>query len=353
MRRLALPAAAGASRVVLAPFVAMVAPLFAEWPQPYLSALAAAAAVCVGLVAWVLASDAGFDEVIEARTQRVEARPAQDAPSYRSRAGAWPLAPTGRPEAIFVWKAATQSVRAVDRRALIRMASILISMAIVATALGKGDGVAAAVCVFALVGAGIAILLGPQILRLDIREDLQHLAVLKTWPVDGGAVARGEILWPGLLLSAVAWAAIAIAAPLSGPIFRRTPLEDRIAVSAAAALLAPALVFAQYLIHNAIALVFPAWVQLGGQRARGLDAMGQRIITLGGALLVLALMALPAAVPGAIVWFVARPFVGVFAAVPAAAAASAALLAEVVVGTEVIGPLFDRADVTAIEQPAS
>src|SRR5262249_45236701 len=120
VRRLAIPAAEGVSRLVLAPFVAIVSPLFAEWPQPYLSSLAAAGAGGGGLLAWVLASDAGFDEVIEARAQRVEARPAQDAPSYRSRAGAWRLAPAGRPEAIFVWKAATQSVRAVDRRGLIR-----------------------------------------------------------------------------------------------------------------------------------------------------------------------------------------------------------------------------------------
>ena len=50
----------------------------------------------------------------------------------------------------------------------------------------------------------------------------------------------------------------------------------------ALAILAPALVFAQLTIHNAVALMFPAWVPLGNQRPRGLDAMGQRLIMLGG-----------------------------------------------------------------------
>ena len=43
---------------------------------------------------------------------------------------------------------------------------------------------------------------------------------------------------------------------------------------AALAIVAPALVFAQFTIHNAVALIFPAWVPLGNQRPRGLDAMG-------------------------------------------------------------------------------
>ena len=45
---------------------------------------------------------------------------------------------------------------------------------------------------------------------------------------------------------------------------------------------APALVLAQYVIHNAMALLFPAWVSVGRERPRGVDAMGQRLIMLGG-----------------------------------------------------------------------
>ena len=63
--------------------------------------------------------------------------------------------------------------------------------------------------------------------------------------------------------------------------------------------MAPALVFAQLTIHNGVALMFPAWVPLGNQRPRGLDAMGQRLIMLGGTWLLLVIMTLPGAIAGA------------------------------------------------------
>ena len=50
-------------------------------------------------------------------------------------------------------------------------------------------------------GAVFAILMAPQVLRIDIRQDLQHLELLKTWPVKASAVVRGELLWPGVLIT--------------------------------------------------------------------------------------------------------------------------------------------------------
>ena len=41
--------------------------------------------------------------------------------------------------------------------------------------------------------------MAPQILRIDMRQDLRHLELLKTWPVKASAVVRGELLWPGAL----------------------------------------------------------------------------------------------------------------------------------------------------------
>ena len=49
--------------------------------------------------------------------------------------------------------------------------------------------------------------------------------------------------------------------------------------------------------------MFPAWVPLGSQRPRGLDAMGQRLIMLAATWLLLVVMALPGAIAGGIVWF--------------------------------------------------
>ena len=108
--------------------------------------------------------------------------------------------------------------------------------------------------------------------------------------------------------------------------------------------------FAQLTIHNAAALLFPAWVPLGQQRPRGLDAMGQRLIMLGATWLLLVISVIPGAVAGAIVWLALRAFVGAAAIVPAALVCAAAVAAEVLVATEALGPAYESLDLTAVER---
>ena len=122
------------------------------------------------------------------------------------------------------------------------------------------------------------------------------------------------------------------------------------ATGAAIAIVAPALVFAQLTIHNGVALMFPAWVPLGNQRPRGLDAMGQRLIMLGGTWLLLIVMMLPGAIAGAIVWFALGPFVGPAMLVPAAVVCTVIVGIEVLLATEALGPAYERLDVMAVER---
>jgi ABC-2 type transport system permease protein len=120
---------------------------------------------------------------------------------------------------------------------------------------------------------------------------------------------------------------------------------------AAIAILAPAMVFSQLTIHNAVALMFPAWVPLGSQRARGLDAMGQRLIMMGGTWVLLIVGLLPAVIGGGIVWLVLFYFAaGPLAMIPAAAACTAIVAVEVFVATEALGPAYDRLDVMSVEK---
>jgi ABC-2 type transport system permease protein len=119
---------------------------------------------------------------------------------------------------------------------------------------------------------------------------------------------------------------------------------------AAIAIVAPALVFSQLMIHNAVALLFPAWVPLGNQRPRGLDAMGQRLILLGGTWLLLMVSALPGAIAGGVVWFALQRFVGPAALLPAAVVCAVIVGLEVLLATEAIGPAYERLDVMAVER---
>jgi ABC-2 type transport system permease protein len=340
-----------AAHVALMPFIALAGPLFAEWPQPYLIAIAWAVVVTAGVAGWVLLSDEAFQEAVADVAERRAQEPVtKGAPTYKVRSTGWRLSPLGRPETAFAWKAAMQTFRMVDRRTLVRVVAILFSLTVISASMGRANGLASMLGAFALAGTVFAILLAPQVLRIDLRQDLAHLELLKTWPIKAAAVVRGELLWPGLVITVVAWAMLAAATYLSGTILDRVSVGVRWGGGAALAILAPALIFAQLTIHNAVALVFPAWVPLGNQRARGLDAMGQRLIMLGGTWLLLILSLLPGAIAGGLVWFVLQRLVGAGAMVPAAIVCTLVVGVEVMLATEAIGPVYERLDVLAVER---
>jgi len=296
-------------------------------------------------------SDEAFQEAVAEAVERRSQEPAaKGAATYKVRSPGWTLAPIGRPETAFAWKAAMQTLRTVDKVTLLRAAVILFSLTMIAASMGHANGLASMLGAFSLAGSIFAILMAPQIVRIDMRQDLQHLEILKTWPVKASAVVRGELLWPGALITAGAWTMIAVAMFLSGTILPELSAGLRLSGGAALAILAPALVFSQLTIHNAVALLFPAWVPLGNQRPRGLDAMGQRLIMLGGTWLLLIISALPAAIVGGIIWFALVRFIGQAALVPAAIVGTVIICVEVLLATEAMGPAYERLDMTAVDR---
>jgi Putative ABC exporter len=342
----------GVSHLVLWPFMTIASPVFAEWPLPYLISVGGALLMLVVVAAWVLLSDEAFQEAVAEVAERRGHQPTKKkgAATYVVRSTGWTLAPIGRPETAFAWKAAMQSLRMVDKGSLVRIVAIGVALTIVAASMGQANGLASLLGAFSLAATVFAILLAPQVVRIDMRQDLRHLELLKTWPVKASAVVRGEMLWPGVMITACAWAMLAPAAYLSGTILTDLSLGWRVSGAAALAIVAPSLVFSQLTIHNAAALLFPAWVPLGNQRPRGLDAVGQRLIMLGGTWLMLTLSALPGAIPGAIVWFALRPFIGPAALVPAALVCTVLVGLEVLLATEAIGPAYERIDLMAVER---
>ena len=351
--QVAAAATSGMSGVVLWPFIALVRPIFAEWPGPYLRAVAGSATVLIACVAWVLKSDDAFQDAASEVAERTSSNAAARTVTYRTGTNGWTLAPTGRPETVFAWKAAMQTLRVFDGRSLVRLialAPVVIAMTITAAALGRANGLASMVAAFAMLGTAFSIVIAPQILSADLRQDLRHLELLKTWPVKSSAVVRGELMWPGALITAIAWVLLAVAVLLSGQLLAQIGLVWRMAAGAAIAIIAPALVFAQLTIHNGVALMFPAWVPLGDQRPRGLDAMGQRIIMFGATWVLLVIMVLPAALAGVIVWIALGWFFGPVILIPAASVCAVVVAIEVLLATEALGPVYERLDLTAVER---
>jgi len=344
----------GVSSVVLWPFLALARPLFAPTLTSFAVDVGAAFVVLGITIAWMLRRDEAFQEsAAVASARRAEKAQARRGTSVRARATGLSLSLTGRPEPAFFWKNGVQTLRLAGISAIrIGMAVLGVCGAAVSVAVNTFHlrGAAAAGCAVAMAVATFTAILGPQIVRTDLRSDLVHLELLKTWPVRAGAVIRGEMAWPALMLTAIGWMAIALAAALSPAAFPRIAPATRMTIAASMALLMPAFVFVQYLVQNAAALAFPAWVPQGNQRPRGVDAIGQRLIMLTGVLLLAAVLMIPGAVGGGAIFLALSRWTGVVGVVPAALVCTAIVLLEVLVGSELLGPLYERLDILAVER---
>jgi hypothetical protein len=103
---------------------------------------------------------------------------------------------------------------------------------------------------------------------------------------------------------------------------------------------------------NGAALLFPAWVVQGIERARGIDVLGQRIFFVAGLFLAMVLGLLPAALAAAIVFFVLLWVAG-----PIVAGVFGVLAALSVLGTEIafailfLGKRFEHFDLSVELRP--
>ena len=353
MVHLARATASGVPNLVLWPFMAILRPPLAATLPAFLVSLGWSLCVLAAVTGWMLSGASMFDAVAgEAGAQETtETRARLSTP--RARQIGWTLAPAGRIESLLLWKNAMQTIRGTSAsfwRFGGPALGLVVAMSAIAMAANRMRGPAGFVGMFAGIAAVAAVLFGPQMMRLDLRSDFEHLDLLKTWPARAADVIRGEIAWPALVMSVVACTCILIAAVLSGTALPEMPFVSRWSFAIAAAFAAPPLIAAQFAVHNAATIFFPAWVQLGRQRTRGIDAMGQRLIMLAAILLALLLFAAPGALVGGVLWFAFKGIVGDIVFVPIAMLFAAIVFLEVLVVTELLGPAYDRIDLTSIER---
>jgi hypothetical protein len=198
-----------------------------------------------------------------------------------------------------------------------------------------------------------SLMLGPQLLRQDFRQDLLLADVLKSYPMRGWQIALGEILAPAVVLTGFQWFLLIVATGLLWD-FQPLSLEKslRIGIACGAAVLIPVLNLITLQVPNAAVLLFPAWFQASKEGAQGIEATGQRLIFLLGQLLAFALTLLPAAIVFLVVFFLGQFALGLAAAVPLASLAAAVVLTgEAALGLMLLGWLFERFDVSAELNP--
>lgn len=295
------------ARVVLAPLLLLLAPLRAAGTMEWLDAIWPAA-IMLGLhYVWVMRSDVAFEEAaLQAsaeRARRLRERHGSSADAHVRRARPWfPLRPTGSASAAIVWKNLVQVRRTLPVRAMVVTFGVILVALFFAMA-GPAGEFPTLIGAFGIGISAMLVLFGPGRIRNDLRGDLLHLAVLRSYPVEPWALVGAEVAGAALVLTVaelLVFALSLVAFAASGPGFL-DPATGLLLLGAALVLLPVFNAFA-ILIQNAGALLFPAWVRVGPHRAAGIEALGQHLLTMTVTLLLVTLCLVPPALAGAAGW---------------------------------------------------
>jgi ABC-2 type transport system permease protein len=343
-------------RWALIPARAVAGALFAKSFAQALQSLGVLFLLDACLLGWVLLLDVPLEEAALAsaeRRSRLEARRRRRGVPLPRASGALRLKATGPPEVALAWK---------NWLALRRVYGARLGLLVVVVGLGFGSalwgvlqkksggadwrlGVAA--CAAGV--AGLTVLLGPMLFRTDLRADLRRLDILRTLPLSGLQVVRGELLAPAFLLGAAEVALLVLAFGLSvGVPFPGFPLAVRLAWAMGAVLLLPTATAAMLVVQNAAALVFPSLLVDDEERApRGVEAAGTRLLNLAASLLLLLVGFLPGATLGLAVGAVAFWVgLGPVAYTLGCSAAAGVLGLEVLLGLRWMGQGLEHLDPT-------
>lgn len=347
--------AAPPAAAVLLPFRALLRPSLAasvgEWERTIWPAL-----LLMGLhYFWVVHTNSAFEEAAVEASARRAARSAAlrdgrgiAAAHAVGRAASptrLPLAARGEPAVALVWKNLVGVTRALRLANLLLLAGGIALIVAVVSYQSSGPAAGALTGTIAGVWAGLTIVTGPLWVRSDLRQDLPKLALLRSYPLPGRRVVAAEIASSVIVLSALQYALLAVS--YVALLFTDdAPFDPRRRAFILAALVVglPVLNAASLSIQNGIALLFPAWVRLGPSRPSGVEAMGQNLLTMLSATLLLALLLLLPALAG---WLSLGALRASGAAWPAALVVALLTLGAEVFGiVSWLGRIFDRTEPT-------
>lgn len=348
--------ASGPIPLLLFPFRLLVRPYLTENLGQFVLAAWPAFLILAAHYWWVIRSDVAFEEAsVEASRKLSERVAAARAGKLRSGAAAKPrrapfnLNPQGSPAVALFWKNLIGSGQLFNKR-LVLILTLMTVFAGLAMAQGSmSHSVVAILGILAMMLLAWSILLGPQVLSQDLRQDLKMADVIKLYPMKGWQVVLGELLAPAVILTVIQWLLIPLAVGGLLNLDRKNELQlsTIIGFAIALAIMAPTLNLLSFVIPNTSVLLLPAWFQTDKAVPHGIETMGQRIVLLFGQLLVLLVSALPAGVVFTAVLLVVKWAVGWAIAAPIAGVAAAAVIAlEVSVAVLLMGRWFEKLDVS-------
>ena len=317
-------------RILLTPFLWIAGPLLtSDWPS-FLMAAVPPLAILLVLHEGIVRSQAPFEEPALKHAETVKTRKAKARGKRTKGRGPrqsilYPLKSVGPAAAGLTWKNLMQ----VQRQSF-RMLALFALLAAVLLTFGPAL-VGRAVWLYNvfLIFAGWGFFFAPLVAviggRYDLRSELGHIEMVRTWPLGATALVWAEVLSPAIVGAVVGlYSGIIIVGSATGSIFAtrwhgiETNLKlgptggNEVAMFLVSAwpLVASATVLVSSLM-NLATLLFPAWVGIGDLKPRGIAASGQSLLVASA----LGLAMLIATIPGALlvalgVWVVAGTGIG-------------------------------------------
>ena len=344
---------------VLWPGRVLVGPAMARDMGGFLRALPPVLALLVAHYLWVVLAEVPFEETAVARAEARSRERALRASGQRARAGAptlrkppFRLVARGRPEVALVWKNLIARKRMAGGAAMFLLFVVLGGA--IAAMLGDARLFTDTRRVVGPLALTLAVLLtvaGPSAFRMDLRMDLPKLDLLRAMPLTGRQVVGAELAASALSVGGFQLALLGAALVL-GPGVEASRLGDWWWPGGLGlAVLLPSMSLAGLFVQNAAVVLFPAWVPADtGERARGIEAMGQRLLTMVGSLVVMLVGLVPAAVVGMLVGLPLSSVLGPWALPLAGLASAGVLVGEVWLGVIALGRAFERLDVSEERQ---
>jgi hypothetical protein len=347
----------GPAHYLLLPFRALVHPAFSSDAGTFLLRLVPALGILFLAYLWVIHTDVDFEEASLEKARRVAIRlEAARSGNWRSARRAAPkvrrppfrLAPEGVAHTAIFWKNLISAGRLHVQRLLPLIISLGVFWAVVSSQQGDRHEVLTTVIgSMALAMAGFLTLIGPMAIRDDLRSDLLQIDLLKTYPIPGWGVVLGEVLAPTAILSVIEWLLLLVGALVLPSLGKIHPTaSQRLLVGLSAAFLLPCFSLIGVVLQNGVALLWPGWVELGKGRRQGIEAMGQRLITMVVAVVVVVLAVIPAGLIFAAVFFLGFWLLGLIVLPIAALVAASVLLAEAGLAILWLGRLYDKFDLS-------
>jgi hypothetical protein len=345
----------GLAGIVLWPFRSVVQLPLAPTPAEFFKALPVPLALLLLSFAWAVRSDAAFEEAsaeLAEKVARIRSGTQPVVGTIKKRKAPFTLATTGRAETALLWKNLIMLGRYTTMKRGLTFLPAIVIVSVLMGLQARKSGYADAAAFLCMLGAFITVFMGPMMIRNDLRRDLESVEMLKSWPLTGVVIVRGEILAPTVALTVFAWAFILGTSASVAHMLSTLGVgvaAGRASWVLAGLLVAPALIATQVLAQNGLAVLFPAWVSIGVTHTQGLDVMGQRMLMFVGILLATLLALLPAVLFAALAAGVVYYATSIVSIVLPALVITVSLLAECAVATEFLGRVMDRTDPAAID----